>query len=167
MKKVIFIVSVILSILNAEFDFDKLPKYSTEYNPKASVNKSLAKALNVAKKRDKNILLIVGGDWCKWCGTFDNFLDDHPKVATKLFNSFEVVKVYYGKKISKESKEFLMQLPPLKGTPHFYILDKNAKLLKSVDTSFLERGYGYNRVKLIKWINKNKNLIINSKKEIK
>ncbi len=158
MKRVVLLVLILVFNLYAEFDFDKLPSYSQDYNPKASVNKDLQEALKVAKQKDKNILLIVGGNWCKWCGTFDNFLDDHPKVANMLFNSFEVVKVYYGKGISKESKEFLKQLPPLKGTPHFYILNKDAKLLKSVDTAFLERGYGYNRKKVEEWIKQNRNL---------
>jgi thioredoxin-related protein len=153
--------------LNAEFNIDNLPKYSIEYNPKSNPNIELEKALKVAKQKNKNILLVVGGNWCRWCGTFDNFLDDHPKVAKKFYNSFEVVRVYFGKNMTKETKEFLMQLPPIKGTPHFYILNSNAKLLKSVDTSFLERGYGYNRKKVIKWIDENKNLSIANKKRIK
>jgi hypothetical protein len=66
------------------------------------------------------------------------------------------MRVYYGKGINKEAQSLLKQFPPLKATPHFYILDKNAKLLKSLGSANLERGYGYNRKKIIKFIEENK-----------
>jgi len=100
--------------------------------------------------------MVVGGEWCKWCGQLDNFLDDHETVAKKFYGSFEVLRVYYGKGISEESKSLLKQFPALKGTPHFYVLDSNAKLLKSIDTAYLERGYSYHRKKVLEFIEEHK-----------
>ena len=133
-----------------------LAAYTLEYHKKQDPKMDLQKAKKVAQKEHKKILLIVGGDWCKWSGTLDNFLEDHPEIAQKFYNSFEVVKVYYGKGMTKEAKNFLKQFPPLKGTPHFYILDENGKLLKSVDTGYLERGYSYNKRKFEQFIEENK-----------
>jgi len=167
MKKIILI-TLILTTLNI-FAIDKvyytdtLPKELTSYDKKANPHEALSKAMQKAKKSGKKILLIVGGDWCKWCGAMDNFFDDHEEIARDFYGSFEIVRVYYGKDISKEGKSLLIQFPPLKGTPHFYILDSNAKLLKSVDTAYMERGYGYHRKKVIEFINQNAK--VNIKKE--
>jgi len=161
MKKLysIFILIVLTSLVSAEEktpSLGTLPHYSTKFDPKANPNADLSIALKKAKTEKKNVLLVVGGNWCKWCGTFDNFLDDHKSVAKDFYTTFEVVRVYYGNGISKAGQKLLKQFPPLKGTPHFYILDSNAKLLESIDTAFLERGYGYNTKKVITWIAKHK-----------
>jgi len=140
------------------FELESLPKYSTVYDPKANPHIALETALKKAKTSHKLILLMVGGDWCKWCGQFENFLDDHAPIAEDFYTSFEVVRVYYGKGINKEAQSLLEQFPPLKGTPHFYILNSDAKLLKSIDTGYLERGYSYNSKKVKAFIEENKSL---------
>jgi len=92
-------------------------------------------------------------------------LDDHPKISQKLYDSFEVVRVYYGNGISKEGKSLLAQFPTIAGTPHFFVLDSTAKLLKSYDTSSLERGYSYNKTKVLSWIESNKKINKSNKKD--
>ena len=153
--KKIFI-SILIALNLSAIDINALKPYSINYDKKVNPHIDLANAMQKAKKSHKKILLLVGGDWCKWCGTFDNFLDDNEKIAKDFYNSFEVVRVYYGKGINDNAKSLLKQFPPLKATPHFYILTEDAKLLKSIDSTYLERGYGYNRHKVIDFINKNK-----------
>ena len=46
-------------------DLDKLPSYSTTFDKKINPHVSLSKALDKVKKTNKNILLFVGGDWCR------------------------------------------------------------------------------------------------------
>lgn len=156
MKLKTLLISLFLTVGLYAVDLNNLPAYSTTYDIKADPYLDLQLAMNKVEKSDKKILLIVGGDWCKWCGTFDNLIDDNIELSNIFYNTFEVVKVYYGRDISKKTKSFLKQFPVLKGTPHFYILDKNAKLLKSIDTSYLERGYGYNKKEMMKFIKQNK-----------
>jgi len=148
MQKIVLIIFLgACSVLYA-FEWEKLPSYSVQYDKKINPYISLEKALVKVKKSDKKILLMVGGDWCKWCGQFENFLDDHYKIAEDFYTTFEVVRVYYGEGINKEAQSLLKQFPPLKGTPHFYLLDSDAKLLKSIDTGYLERGYSYHTKKV-------------------
>lgn len=148
---------MLLFIINLQaFDAEKLPIQSTTYDKKRNPHQDLALSMQKAKKSGKKILMVVGGDWCKWCGQLDNFLDDHPKIAGNFYGSFEVLRVYYGKDISKESKSLLSQFPAPKGTPHFYLLDSKAKLLKSIDTGYLERGYSYNKKLFVEFIEQNK-----------
>ena len=156
MKKIVILLLVFVSVALNASDIEKLPNYSTEYDKKVNPYKSLATAMQKVKDSDKKILLLVGGDWCKWCGTLENFLEDNKKIAKSFYDSFEVVRVYYGKGINKEAKSLLKQFPPLSATHHFYILDENAKLLKSLGSANLERGYGYNKKRVIKFIEDNK-----------
>ena len=142
-KFIILVFSALLiqSVLMAG-DFDKT----------ADPQKDVSEALQKAKKSNKHIVLIVGGDWCRWTGTFENFLDDNEKIAKSFYDSFEVVEIYYGKGMNKSAKALLKQFPPITGTPYFYILDKTAKLLYAINSESMERGYGYNRNKVIKFI---------------
>lgn len=83
-------------------------------------------------------------------------MDDHKTVAEMFYGSFEVVRVYYGKDISVEGKSLLTQFPAPKGTPHFYLLDSKAKLLKRINTGYLERDYSYNKKKFVAFVEEHK-----------
>jgi len=131
------------------------PKYSLEYDKYANPNDDLQKALVKAKKENKNILMIVGGDWCKWCGQLENFLDDHKRIKDQLYKGFEVVKVYYAKDMNQDAKNLLKQFPKVEETPFFYVLDKNAKLINIAKSSSFERGFSYNPKKFLKFIKEN------------
>jgi len=156
MKKILFIISLLMIVTLQAFHIEKLPIKSTTYDKNRNPYQYFSIVMKKAKKSGKKILMIVGGDWCKWCGQLDNFFDDHAKIAEEFYGSFEVVRVYYGKGISKEGKSLLRQFPPLKGTPHFYLLNSNSKLLKSIDTAYMERGFSYNKRAVIEFIKKNK-----------
>ena len=158
-KLLTFTLVVFISMLGCEnrsFDMKDLPKYSTVYDKSSNPHQDLDKALKKAKKANKRVLLIVGGDWCKWCGTLDNFLEDNEPIAKEFYSSFEVVKVYYAKDMNEHSKSLLKQFPKVDETPYFYILNSDSKLLEVSKSSPLERGYSDNKVKVLEFINKHK-----------
>ena len=131
MHKIVWIWALCSILKLHAFDAGKLPIQSTTYDTKRNPHADLALSMGKAQVSGNKILLIVGGEWCKWCGQLDNFLDDHERVAEEFYTSFEVIRVYYGKGISEEGKSLLTQFPAPKGTPHFYLLDSKAKLLKA------------------------------------
>ena len=137
-----------------QLDVNSLPSYSHSFNKESNSSSDLILALKKAKKEQKNILLIAGGNWCKWCGTMENFLEANPKLQKAFYTKFEVLRVYYGKGMNQTAKTLLKQYPKPKGTPHFYVLDKEAKLLHSLNTGTLERGYSYNKTKFEAFIEK-------------
>jgi|SaaInl47_10m_RNA_FD_contig_123_23280_length_2926_multi_4_in_0_out_0_2 thioredoxin-related protein len=152
----IFFVSLLIALNLSAIDMNNLPKYSTGYDKKANAYEDLVKAMDKAKESNKKILLIAGGDWCKWCGFFDDFFKNNTKVSNDFYGSFEVLKVYYGNGMNESSKSLFKQFPKIEGTPHFYLLDKNAKLLESIGTAYLEEGNGYNKSKIVEFINSKK-----------
>jgi thioredoxin-related protein len=149
----IFAVLILIALNLSAFDMNNLPKYTISYGKEANAYEDLTKAMEKVKKSNKKILLIAGGYWCKWCVSFDNFLKDNEKVANDFYGSFEVLKVYYGKGMNESAKSLFKQFPALEGTPHFYLLDKDAKLLESIGTAYLEKGSSYNKSKIVEFIN--------------
>jgi thioredoxin-related protein len=137
-----------------QLDRTTLPMYSLYFNKHTNPHKDLAVALKKAKKENKNILLLVGGNWCPWCRSFDSFLEKNKELEKLFYTSFEVVRVYYGSGISKEGQTLLKQFPNLGETPSIYILDNNAKLLHTQKSSMLELGYSYDKKKLEEFIKK-------------
>ena len=57
---------------------------------------------------------------------------------------------------SEENKneKFLSQYPKVDGYPHFFVLDKNGKLLYSQNTGLLEKEKSYDREKFMTFLKK-------------
>jgi len=135
-------------------DMANLPNYSTTFDQEANATANLAEAITKATKEQKNILLIAGGDWCRWCGTMSNFLEEHPKLQKEFYTQFEVVRLYYGKGMNPSAKAVIAKYGKPKGTPYFYLLDSQGALLTPFRTKQLEQGYGYSKAKFAKFIEK-------------
>ena len=145
-----------LSLLEQQnqLDVSTLPSYSTTFDKEVNATDNLKKAITKATKEQKNILLIAGGDWCRWCGTMTNFLEEHPQLQQELYTQFEVLRVYYGKGINLSGKALILKYGKPKGTPHFYVLNNQGELIHSFGTKALERGYGYNKAKFTEFTTK-------------
>jgi len=50
------------------------------YDPRRDAEKDLATAGEVARKSNRNIFVVVGGDWCSWCHTLDRFFHEHTDI---------------------------------------------------------------------------------------
>ena len=149
-----FLLFLFLGCSDKPFSKDDLPSYSKAFNINANPNKDLSEALAQAKKDWRKVLIEAGGDWCKWCGTFDNFMDENQDITKKLHENFVFVKIYYGKGINKQGQALLSQFPKITETPFFFVLDSNATLLEIVKSTNIERGYGYNKDKVLSFLNK-------------
>jgi len=100
--------------------------------------KDLKAAIIEAHRSDRNILLQVGGNWCKWCHYLDKFFDDHADLNDLREKNFVVLYVNFSEQ--NKNEKFLSQFPEAKGFPHIYVLNADGKLVKSEDTSELEDG---------------------------
>ena len=137
-----------------QLDVATLPSYSTTFDKEENAIANLAKAITKATKEQKNILLVAGGDWCRWCGTMSNFLEEHSKLQKEFYTKFEVVRLYYGKGINPSAKALIKKYGKPKGTPYFYVLNSKGMLLQTYRTKALEQGYGYSKTKFTEFITK-------------
>ncbi len=116
----------------------KLEADKLGYNPNADTKSSLAAAKTEATAQHKRILLIGGGDWCRWCHILDRFLSQHPTINTQLQRDFVIVKMYIGD--DDRNRDVLATLPEARGYPHFWVLSADGKIIASVATTPLEKG---------------------------
>ena len=112
---------------------DSLPKF----DPARNQSEDLKAAVELAGNTNKIINLDVGGEWCIWRHRIDAFIHNTEEIKSLLEENFIVLKI----NCSKENKneKFLSRYPQVVGYPHFFVLDKEGKLLYSQNTGALER----------------------------
>ena len=138
---------LLLTVACAASDISKYGGYLPSADPAAD----LANAKALAIKTDRKILIIAGGDWCRWCHALNKFLANNKDVHNELDKTFVVVKVYLGDE--KDNEEFFSKLPTASGYPHFWVLSSKGELIKSVETGNLEQGEdSYNKSKFLEFI---------------
>jgi len=121
------------------------------YDAQANAFEQLEAAAAKADAEDKLLLVISGGDWCKWCHYLAAFLDREAALDADLHRVFVVQKVYVGDE--NMNKEFFATLPKAAGAPHFWVLSQKGELLASQDTLPLEDGdKSYDRAKFAAFI---------------
>lgn len=99
-------------------------------------------AITRARREKKNVLLHVGGDWCKWCQRLEDFIQDHSDLRQLRDTHYVVVHVYCGID-DNPNEDFLSHLPSFHGLPHLYVYNGHGQLLCSQNTAPLEVGESY------------------------
>ncbi|MCC6384596.1 MAG: thioredoxin family protein [Bacteroidia bacterium] len=136
MKK-IFLVLIVTSIALPVFGQQKRELL---YNPEANGVTELATAVSKAAAENKHVLIQIGGNWCKWCYRFHDFIKSHPALDSLMTADFVVMHLNY----SKENKnlEILSALgyPQRFGFPVFVIVDMNGERIHTQSSWFLEDG---------------------------
>ena len=128
---------------------------SKPYNPDADAKADLKKAVELAKKENKNVLIQIGGNWCPWCLRFHALATS---LAENRFHRSIMDYVYLLLNYSKENKnmDVMEQLgfPNRFGFPVFVILDGDGKRLNTQDSGLLEhcREKGYDTTKVVTFL---------------
>ncbi len=111
----------------------------TGYDPHRDPAQDLKAAIAEAHQTHRNILLDVGGTWCKWCHFMDKFFADHADLNQLRDQNYVVMYVNWSP--DNKNEKFLAQFPKIEGFPHLFVLDSDGKLIKSENTSELEDGH--------------------------
>lgn len=114
------------------------------FDPARDPAQDLDAALRIARAAGRRVLLDVGGEWCSWCHVLDRFFEANPDLKRYRDERFVWLKVNWSKENRNEA--FLRRFPPIKGYPHFFVLDAKGRLLHSQDTGLLEAGKDYDPV---------------------
>ena len=108
------------------------------YDPQADPFEQYQEAVSQAAAANKLVLIVAGGDWCRWCHVLNRFVSSNEDVAAKLDDTFVVMKVYVGP--GNFNEMFFSQLPQAYGAPHFWIVSPEREVLASQSTAKLEKG---------------------------
>jgi thiol:disulfide interchange protein len=122
------------------------------YDPARNAVKDIEQAIAEAQKTGKRVLVDVGGDWCHWCRTLDQFFQEHPDLLQSREANFITVNVYYAK--DNKNEQALSHYSKVLGIPHFFVLDANGTLLHSQHVIELQKDGVYNADKVKEFLTK-------------
>ena len=136
----------------------------TDYDPERDNVDLVTNAMGRAASEDKQVLLILGGDWCSWCKVLENDIDESEELIAVLSRHYVVAKVhcdsgspgirYKPRKQPQYGASFVTIRT--KSYPHLVILDKDGKRLLSRNMSGLVENRRYSEEKLLKLLNRHK-----------
>jgi thiol-disulfide isomerase/thioredoxin len=125
------------------------------YDPAADGKKQIAAALESAKRENRRVLVMFGGNWCGWCQRLHALFKDNKQIAKALLYEYDLVLVDIGR-FDKQ-----MDIPAsydiaLKraGVPFLTVLDADGKVVANQDSGALEEGDHHNPEKVLAFLNK-------------
>ena len=113
------------------------------------------KALKQAKKEGKFVISQVGGNWCRWCLMFAEFVEKDVELTQFIDENFVFIHSNYNprERAGEKTLEMLKKLgnPERFGFPVFVVMDETGKVLHTQDSSYREEGNGYSRDKVVRF----------------
>ncbi|WP_158796207.1 thioredoxin family protein [Pedobacter sp. L105] len=156
MKRFSFILAGLLAISTLSFAQEQKTEDKKQeikiYNPNADARADLKAAVTRAKKLNKHVFVMVGGNWCSWCLAFHHLVDNTPELKSYLDGNYETVLLNYSKENKNEAVLASLSHPERFGFPVFVILDGNGKLLHTENSAYLEEGKGHNPKKVLDFL---------------
>ena len=129
--------------------------YDETIDPMEQIDKAVVKA----KSQGKHVVCQVGGNWCRWCLMFADFISKDNEITELIDKNFEYIHVNYNPRERndeskmKKAEAMLARLgnPGRFGYPVFVVLDGDGKVIHIQDSSLLEEGNGYNKSKVMRF----------------
>ncbi len=113
------------------------------YDPKSDGDAQIVAALATAKAEHKNVLLMLGANWCIWCHRLHSAFENEPSVKKALRDNYVLVLVdsNWRNGVKRNHAINLRYDNPLKeGLPVLVVLDPDGKKLTLQETGALEEG---------------------------
>ena len=154
-RLIITIISSAVMFLTADAQSNLKKVYDENVDPMTQIDQAIAKA----DKEGKFVICQVGGNWCRWCLMFADFISKDSEIMDVINKNFVYIHVNYNPRERsdeakmKKAEAMLKRLgnPGRFGYPVFVVLDQDGKVLHIQDSSFLEEGNGYNKTKVMRF----------------
>lgn len=156
MKKILlsFMLAAVFT-LTAEAQSNLKKIYDESIDPMEQIDKAVAKA----KAQGKHVVCQVGGNWCRWCLMFADYITKDAEISSMIDDNFVYIHVNYNPREradeakAQKNAKLLKRLnnPGRFGYPVFVILDAEGKVIHIQDSSFLEQDNSYNKEKVMRF----------------
>ncbi len=117
------------------------------YDEKADGKVQIAEALYRAGDKDKRVLILWGGNWCKWCYRLHDVFEQDDKVRAALRRSYELVLLDIN-----NNRALGDQYKVGKGFPWLTVLDEAGNVVKNQETGEFEAGERYDTAKVLAFL---------------
>jgi thioredoxin-related protein len=121
------------------------------YSVTADAEADIAAAVREAGQNGKHVLLMFGGNWCRWCRMYEKFRLENAVVDSASRANFVFVHVNYSKENKNNVVLESMEYPQRFGFPVFVVLDGKGKRLHTQNSAYLEDGEGYSEKKVLEF----------------
>jgi thioredoxin-related protein len=133
---------------NTQKEVDK-KKREAIYDPNVDAAAQISAAIAQAKKDNKHILIVYGGNWCGWCYKLHDCFNQNADIKKLLKYEYELVKVDIR---TNESLPKRFNAKP-DGYPYITVLDTEGKVLVNQSTVPLEEGRAHVPEKVYAFLN--------------
>jgi thiol:disulfide interchange protein len=100
------------------------------YDPALDGWKQIQAAGTRAGAEGKRVLVVVGGNWCKWCRALDRLMREDPAVRAEADARFEVVHLNWSKENKNPEAMTRLGNPDKLGFPTLVVLSPGLAVLK-------------------------------------
>lgn len=125
------------------------------YDEGANQIEQIDKAISKAAEDGKNVICQVGGNWCKWCLMFAEYITKDDEIRNFVDENYIYIHVNYNprKPSDETATKMLKRLgnPGRFGYPALVVLDSEGKVIHIQDSSYLEDGNGYDKDKVVRF----------------
>ena len=151
MKRILSIVLIALAAVTADAQSNLKKVYDETADPMVQISK----AVQNAGKDGRFVICQVGGNWCRWCLMFAEFITADQEIKALIDKNFEYIHVNYNPRKPKDETalKMLERLgnPERFGFPVLVVLDSKGNVIHTQDSIFLEEGNGYNKDKVMRF----------------
>lgn len=147
MKHILLSIIFLASALAASAQARKV--YDETLNPMEQIDAAQTKAA----AEGKHVICQVGGNWCRWCLMFADFVEKDEEIASTIADNYVYIHVNYPRRDAAQQLMRRLGNPGRFGFPAIVVLSSDGSVLHIQDSSFLEEGEGYNRKKVLRFLN--------------
>ena len=128
---------------------EKPPIYDVDADFSAEVERALAQA----KRENKRVLLMFGGNWCGWCHKLHELFEADAPIRDALASGYVLVMIdsHNGEAIATR-----FETPLDKGVPFLTVLDADGGVLVRQETGSLEDGPRHDPAKVLAFLEQHK-----------
>lgn len=147
-KSLLTLLLCLLTALGAQAQTGK-HVYDESIDPMAQIDEALV----TARESGRFVVCQLGGNWCKWCLAFADFIKTDEEIAQLINDNF----VYIHVNLPERNNEALiarLNKASRFGYPALVVLDTEGKVLHIQDSSFLEEGESYSHKKVLRFFKK-------------
>jgi thioredoxin-related protein len=120
------------------------------YDPNADAAAQISHAIVKAKKNNKHILIVYGGNWCGWCYKLHDCFNQNADIKKLLRYEYELVMVDI--RTNEDLPKRFNAKPD--GYPYLTVLDTEGKVIINQSTVPLEEGRAHVPEKVYAFLNK-------------
>ena len=139
MRKTIALWVAALAVAAASALATETPKQAGPYDPTLDGVKQLEAAAQRAATGNRRLLVIVGGNWCKWCRALDGVVHDSAQLRDELAAHWEVVHLNWSKENKNAPAMKRLGHPEELGFPAFVVASPKLEVLQRQETGRFEK----------------------------